>query len=203
MRTRAVGYVRVSTEEQVDGRFSLDAQRHEIARYCERMDYELVDMYSDEGVSAHVERIEKRPCLVALLDGARRGAFDVVVVHTLDRWARNVGVQRLALQRLGDARVSFASVTENIDFTTPSGKLMLTMMGGISEFFSDQLGLHVSKAKRERADSGLPVGPIPFGYRVDEPGGIPRRVEGEWDAVLGAFHRRLDGQPYPEIAAWL
>ena len=75
----------------------------------------------------------------------------------LDRWARNVGVQRQALQRLGDAKVGFASVTEDFDFTSPNGRLLLTMLGGVAEFFSDQLGVHVAKSQRHRADLGLPV----------------------------------------------
>ena len=156
---RAAGYVRVSTEDQAEG-YSLDAQRREIARYCERHGFDLIRLYADEGVSGHTEKIERRPELVVLLEDAAHGVFDVVIVHTIDRWARNVGVQRQALQRLGEAGVGFASVTENIDFTTPAGKLMLTMIGGVSEFFSDQLAVHVSKGQRERAEKGLPSGPF-------------------------------------------
>ena len=70
-------------------------------------------------MSAHTEQIERRPQLPALLDDASRGEFDVAIVHTLDRWSRSVGIQRQARQRLGDANVGFASVTESIDFTTP------------------------------------------------------------------------------------
>jgi site-specific DNA recombinase len=199
---RAVGYVRVSTEEQTEGH-SLDAQRREIGRYCERHEFELVRIYADEGVSAHTEKIERRPQLVALLEDAGRREFDVVIVHTIDRWARNVGVQRQALQRLGEANVGFASVTENIDFTTPAGKLMLTMIGGVSEFFSDQLAVHVSKGQRERAESGLPVGSVPFGYITHEPGAVPTVVPREAGAVLEAFRRRARGESYGAIARWL
>ena len=70
--TRAVGYVRVSTEEQVDGH-SLDAQRREIARYCEHDGHELQRFYADEGVSAYTDKIDKRPQLRALLADAERG----------------------------------------------------------------------------------------------------------------------------------
>ncbi|MEZ4554827.1 MAG: recombinase family protein [Dehalococcoidia bacterium] len=201
-RLRAVGYVRVSTEEQTEGH-SLDAQRREIARHCERHAFDLVRIYADEGVSAHTEKIEKRPQLVALLDDAAHREFDVVIVHTIDRWARNVGVQRQALQRLGDAHVGFASVTENIDFTTPAGKLMLTMIGGVSEFFSDQLAVHVSKGQRERAESGLPIGPVPFGYITPGPGEVPTIEPEEGRAVQIAFERRAAGASYGEIARWL
>ncbi|GMU39303.1 MAG: hypothetical protein AMXMBFR23_01690 [Chloroflexota bacterium] len=200
---RAVGYVRVSDESQVDG-YSLDAQRREIARYCERRGYELTQVYADEGVSGRSDRLDHRPQLSALLRDAGQRGFDVVVVHTIDRWARNVGVQRQALQLLAAAEVGFASVTENFDFTTPAGRLMLTMMGSVSEFFSDQLGVHVSKAKRERAELGLPAGPIPFGYRSPDGSRSTPIIEAtEARLVREAFARRARGESYGTIAEWL
>jgi site-specific DNA recombinase len=126
---RVVGYIRVSDESQVDG-YSLNAQRTEITRWCDRQGHKLVGFYADEGVSAHTDDINKRPQLMRLLEYAKRRAFDIAVVHTLDRWARNVGVQRKAIQQLGDCRVGFASVAEDFDYTTPAGRLLLTTMGG-------------------------------------------------------------------------
>ncbi len=199
---RAVGYVRVSTEEQVDGH-SLDAQRREIQRYAEQHGLTLVGIYADEGVSAHTDRIEKRPQLCALLDDASRHSFDAVIVHTIDRWARNIRVQTEALQRLGGANVGFVSITENIDFSTPSGKLMLTMIGGFSEFFSDQLAVHVLKSQRQRAEIGLPIGPIPFGYVATGSGAPPVIDEEEGQVVREAFAARAAGQSNGAIAAML
>lgn len=200
--TRAVGYVRVSTEEQVDGH-SLLAQRREIERYATQHGLTLVAFYADEGVSAHTDRIEKRPQLCALLGDSARGMFDVVLVHTLDRWARNIRVQSEAFERLGRAGVGFVSLTENFDFTTASGRMMLTVMGGVSEFFSDQLGVHVLKAQRQRAEAGLPVGPIPFGY-VTGAGGEPPQVDAfEGQAVREAFASRAAGLSNGAIAARL
>ncbi len=144
----AVGCAQVSTKDQTQG-YSLDAQRAEIERYCERNAYELVRIYADEGVSARSDRIEKRPQLRALLEDAERGQFDVVVVHSIHHWARNIRVQAEALQILGDARFGFASVTENVDYTTPEGLSMLTLMGGFAEFFSEQVSRH-SKRSAER-----------------------------------------------------
>ena len=92
---RVAAYIRVSDESQIEG-YSLEAQRTEIGRWCERRGHELVAVYAEEGVSAHSERIERRPELMRLLsDGCR--VFDLAVVHTLDRSARNVSVQRQAL----------------------------------------------------------------------------------------------------------
>ena len=201
MTSRAVGYVRVSDESQVEG-LSLDAQRREIARYCAAHGHDLVAVYADEGVSARTEHIERRPALARLLKDAALARFDVVVVHTIDRWSRNVGVQREALQKLGHASVGFASVSENFDFTSASGKLMLTMIGGFSEFFSDQLSVHISKAKREQAERGLTPGPIPFGYvRLDSGSASPQPHEAE--AVLTVFRMRARGASHGETAMWL
>ena len=199
---RVVGYARVSDPSQTEGH-SLDAQRAEIERWCVRNGHTLVRIYSEEGISARSERIERRPQLVRLLRDAAAGEFDLVAVHMIDRWARNVGVQRQALQRLGEAQVGFASVSENVDFTTSHGKLLLTMMGGVAEFFSDQLAAHVSKAQRHRAGLGLPVGPVPFGYVVAETGGVPHMDGGEADAIRRSAQRRLSGASYGQISTEL
>ena len=201
-RGTAVGYIRVSTEDQTHG-YSLDAQRAGIQEYCERNGYQLVRIYADEGVSAHTDRISKRPQLSRLLDDAKHQKFSVVVVHTLDRWARNMRAQTEALQILGDARVGFASVMENVDYTTPEGRLMLTMIGGFSEFFSAQLGRHVEKGARQRVKQGLQHGSVPFGYLKDEETSISCPVPEEVEAVKTVFAKRAAGEPNGRIAGWL
>ena len=199
---RAAAYIRVSDESQVQG-YSLDAQRIEIARWCERNGYQLILVYSDEGVSARTEMIEKRLQLVRLLDDARLKKFDIVVVHTLDRWARNIGVQRQAIRRLAEFEIGFTSATEDFDYSSPHGRLVLTMIGGAAEFFSDQLAVHVSKSQGLRAELGFPVGPVPFGYRILEPGGIPQLYKEEPGAVCKIYERRAAGESYGSLADWL
>ena len=199
---RAVAYIRVSDPSQVEGH-SLDAQLKEINQWCQRHGYELVAVYEEDGKSARSERIELRPKLMALLRDAKTGLFDEVVVHTIDRWSRNMGVQRQALRMLGEADVLFASVTEDFDFTTPGGKLILNNIGSVSEFFSDKLAVHVSKDMRHRVSLGLPVGPVPFGYTTPEPGGVPVPDQREANVVREMFERRARGESNGSIAAWL
>lgn len=139
LRNRAAGYIRVSDESQVDGH-SLEAQRQEIARHCDVHRYNLLRIYADEGVSAYTDRIEARPQFAQLLNDAENGMYDIVIVHTMDRWARRSAVQTQTLERLGKARVGFVSITENIDYTTPHGKLVLNFLGATSEFSSARLG---------------------------------------------------------------
>ena len=201
-RGTAVGYIRVSTEDQTQG-YSLDAQRAGIQEYCERNGYQLVRIYADEGVSAHTDKISKRPQLSLLLEHATQGQFDVVVVHTLDRWARNMRVHVEALQRLIDARVGFASVTEDIDFNTAIGRVMMALLAAFAEFFSSQLGEHVKKAVKQRAAQGLQNGSAPFGYLRDDETGIPCPVPEEAEAVRTVFAKRAAGETSGKIAVWL
>ena len=87
--------------------------------------------------------------------------------------------------------------------TTPSGRLMLNTMGSVNEFFSDQLGLHVRKAFRVRAESGLHTGPVPFGYIVPDPSGVAQTVDHEAETVQQVFYRRDAGESTGSLANWL
>ena len=160
---RAVGYIRVSSAEQVEG-YSLAAQERAIDEACQARGYELIRMYRDEGISAHTDQLSRRPGLVQLLEDAGDGDFDAVFVHTLDRWARNLGVALQAINRLSAARVGLISIAENIDYATGQGRLNLHILGAFAEFFSDSLAGHVRKARRERFERGLHNGALPFGY---------------------------------------
>jgi len=86
---RAVSYQRVSDESQVDN-WSIAAQRHEFEDLCRQKGWQIVAVYSEEGKSARSDSIEKRPQFRQLLEDCSKGIFDVVVVHSLDRWSRNL-----------------------------------------------------------------------------------------------------------------
>jgi len=81
--------------------------------------------------------------------------------------------------------------------------MLMNMLGTYSEFFSDQLAEHVSKAQRRRARLGLPIGPVPFGYVTSEKGGVPQPNEKEAEAVQEIFQRRASGESTGCIAKWL
>ena len=65
---------------------------------------------------------------------------------------------------LGRSDVGFVSVTENLDYSTPHGKLTTQMLAGIAEYFSDMLAVHTKKGIDERARQGKHLGSVPFGY---------------------------------------
>ena len=214
---RAVAYIRVSSISQVEGH-SLDAQERLFKNLCKNRDWEIIRIYREEGKSAHVEAIARRPVFRQLLEDARRGDFDAVVVHTLDRWSRN---QRVTLETLGylaKSNVSLVSITENIDYTTPQGRLFTQMLGSFAEYFSGALANHVSKGLEQRAHEGKHTGGIPFGYEScwtgakgnrekkcepEHSGGIHVHPK-EGSAVVELFQRYAAGNTtLSQLAGWL
>jgi site-specific DNA recombinase len=159
---RAALYVRVSSEEQVEG-YSLEAQDRAGRLCCEAHGWQVVRVYREEGKSARTDDLAKRPQFCALLADAEAGLIDVVVVHKLDRFARNRRVAFEAFERLGRSGVGFVSITENMDYSTPAGQLMLTMLVGLAQFYSDNLSGETKKGKLERKNQGLYNGVLPFG----------------------------------------
>ena len=147
---RAVAYIRVSDSSQVDGH-SLDAQERLFHELCKTRDWVPGRTYREEGRSAHSDSIAKRPVFRQLLEDAAQGQFDAVVVHTLDRWARNLKVLLESVSILSDHGVGLVSITENLDWSTAEGRLVARTLGSFGEFFSDMLSTHVKKGIEERA----------------------------------------------------
>ena len=214
---RAVAYIRVSSESQLDGN-SLDAQARLFYELCLNRGWEPVFIYREEGKSAPVDSINKRPVLRQLLEDAEKHQFDVVVVHTLDRWGRNTRIALESLAILAKHDVALVSITENIDYSTAQGRLVTTMLAGFAEYFSDSLGTHIKKGISERAHQGRHLGGIPFGYqscwegpkgdrrqvcKPEHPGGI-HPIEEEAEAVRELFRKYASGTvTLAQLASWL
>ena len=160
---RAAGYFRVSDEDQLDG-YSLDAQRRAFGEFCRQKGWEAVETYCEEGRSAWVESIGKRPSFRQMLEDAQARKFDVLVTHTLDRFSRNLRVMLDAFHTFSQSDVTYVSITQEIDYSKPEGKLFMTMLGAFAQYFSDALSGHTKKGMRERAQQGMFNGEPPFGY---------------------------------------
>src|SRR5215207_61412 len=196
---RAAIYERVSSEEQVEG-YSLDAQDRAGQLYCEAHGFEVVQVYRDEGRSARTDDLAKRPAFQQMLADAGAGLFDVVVVHKLDRFARNRRVAFEAFERLGKAHVGFVSVSEQIDYSSPQGQLMLTMLVGLSQFYSDNLSLETKKGKAERKAQGLYNGLVPFGLKRHAESGLPVPDPETYPGLILAFQLAAEGKSDRDVA---
>jgi len=99
-RKRAVGYVRVSSAEQALG-LSLESQEQKIREWCDFKGYELIEMFREEQ-SAYTDNIAKRPAFRSLLERLPELRADVVVVFSLDRWARSLVVATQSFSRMAE-----------------------------------------------------------------------------------------------------
>lgn len=152
-------YIRVSTEEQVEG-YSLAAQERACQAYAAAHGWEIVQRYADEGISG---RTANRPALVQLRAAVIAGEIDAVIVHKLDRLARNLRLMLELIDELGKCKAAFVSVAEQIDFSTPMGWAMFQVQGVFAELYSRNLAMETAKGKREKARQGGWVGPLPIG----------------------------------------
>ena len=89
----------------------------------------------------------------------------MIAVHKLDRFSRNILDTIRTLAELRNFGIGFVSATEDFDFTTPVGKVLLTLLAAFAEIYIDNLSAETRKGKVERARKGLYNGTLPFGYR--------------------------------------
>ena len=180
---RAVSYIRVSTREQAqrggsEEGFSLPAQREANKRKAQSMGALVVKEFADRGESA---RSANRPELQKMLAYLKEdGGIDYVIVHKLDRLARNRADDVEINRAFEDAGVRLVSTSENID-QTPGGMLLHGIMSSIAEFYSRNLANEVIKGMGEKARNGGTLGKAPLGYMNvrarDENGREVRTVE--------------------------
>lgn len=195
---RVACYVRVSSDEQVEG-FSLDAQERAIEAYCQEQGYEIVGRYRDEGKSARTNDLAKRPAFQRMLTHAEEGRFDALVVHKLDRFSRNLRVTLETLDTLERAGVGFTSISESIDFTTAMGRVVLSTMGSLAQFYSDNLSNETKKGKQERKAQGFYNGLLPFGAAKGKDG-VPIPDPANHAGLVLAFSLAASGSTDREIA---
>lgn len=206
-RQRVGFYARVSSEEQTQG-YSIDAQLRAGQQLAADRGLEFVP-YVEPGRSAKGEDLRRRPTFRQLVEDAVAGHVSMVAVHKLDRFSRNLRVTLEQFERLGKADVTFVSLTENLDFSTPWGRLALAMLGALAQFYSENLGQETSKGKQERKAQGLYNGFLPFGM-IKGPTGIPiadrrphalnGRETTNFDGLLLAFQEAAKGHTDLEVA---
>lgn len=188
----------MSSEEQVEG-YSLDAQARACVLYCEAHGWTILREYRDEGRSARTEDLSKRPQFAAMLRDAEARLFDVIVVHKLDRFARNLRVTLETLDRLSKYDVAFVSISEEMDFTTPIGKVILATLGAFAQYYSDNLSIETKKGKHERKAQGLYNGLLPFGVKKNDDG-LPVPDPETYPGLLRAFQAAAEGKSDREVA---
>jgi site-specific DNA recombinase len=168
----ALIYLRVSTREQASNGdsaegYSIPAQREACLKHCADNGWNVADEFVDAGESA---RSSDRPNLKAMLVRVAEGDIDALVVHKIDRLARNMEDHVAIRAGLRKAGVALVSVTENIE-ESASGKLVEGIHALMAEFYSANLAAEVRKGMTQKAKQGQWPAKAPIGYlNVREPG---------------------------------
>lgn len=128
---RAVLYYRVSTGEQ-----TCDNQVADLRRYCEFRKWTVAGEFQDDAVSGLKK---SRPGLDAMMKEIRQGKYNVLLVWSYDRLARNVAHLMMTLDELKSLSVDFASYRQQLDTTSPMGHMMFTVFAGFAQLERDMI----------------------------------------------------------------
>ena len=182
---KAIGYVRVSTEEQVRGGVSLDMQRAKIAKYASIEDIELVEILSDEGISGCTIKI--RPGVQRVLEMVRTKAVQAVIIYKLDRLARNT-VESLEIAKLMEGKgFGLHSITEKLDTRSALGRFFFTLMASLAEMERGIISVRIQAAMERKKEKFEPCNQNPtYGYRIEGSRVVPDLHE---QAVINRIRR--------------
>ena len=149
---RAAIYARVSTANNGQ---DPTMQTRELREYCERRGWTVAGEYVDIGISGTKE---KRPELDRLMGDAHRRRFDAVVVWKFDRFARSVSHLLRALEAFKAQGIDFVSYSEQMDTSTPAGKMVFTVLGAVAELERSLIVERVKAGLRNARAKGKRIG---------------------------------------------
>ena len=192
-RTRAALYMRVSTDAQFEEGYSIEQQKEMLEAYCKAKRIEEYECYIDPGFSG--SNIE-RPAMQNLIRDIREGRITHVLVYKLDRLSRS---QKDTLYLIEDVfnthDVTFTSLNENFDTSTPTGKAMLGMMSVFAQLERETIRERTRMGMLDRLKEGYWPGGArtPFGYDYDSAQGtlVPNadaaRVERCFELLIAGY----------------
>jgi site-specific DNA recombinase len=191
MGMKTIGYVRVSTDEQVREGISLESQKAKIFAYCDLNDLDLIEIIEDAGKSGKDLNRDGIQCLIGEIKARK---IDAIVVYKLDRLSRRVRDTLSLLDLIEKKSVAFHSITERIDTKSAMGKFFINIMASmnqwerdtISERTRDALSMKIAKCER--------VGSVRYGYSLGDDG--KTLIENPKEQVAIRLIKELQGKGY-------
>jgi len=197
---KLIGYIRVSSEGQADNS-SLDDQQDRINAYCTALNHELISTYQDVQSGG---KSENRKGLQTAIADVLAGKADGIIVLKLDRLGRRASdVLTLIDKELQPNNKALVVVDMAMDTSTPTGKLVLTMLAGVAEFEKSQINQRTTNGKKSRAKtSPYANGGAPkFGCKADNKNLIADDKEQEIINIIRKHHK--SGKSRQAIADFL
>src|SRR6185437_2227473 len=173
---RAALYARVSTTRQAEGELSIPDQVRHGEDYCASRGWQVIEAFIEPGASGTDER---RPEFQRMIEAAkgRERSFDVILVHSMSRFFRNVVDSEIYIRRLRKSGVAVISMTQEFG-EGPTADLTRKIVGAVDEHQSAENAKHTLRAMQENARQGFWNGSRPpFGYKTIEAGKRGQRIK--------------------------
>ena len=202
-------YIRVSTEDQAKEGTSLEVQREFLANYAKKEGWEIYhpngkEIYEDDGYSGYSR---ERPALQRLLTDAKRGRFNLILVHKIDRFSRKLRDLLNLVDEFEEMNIDLKSATEYYDTTNSAGKMMFQQLGSFAEFERNRIKERVFpgmiKGVQKGNWQGARYSPYGYSYNKLDPEKKLRVVEEETKIVKLIYTMYLANQSTAQIAGYL
>jgi DNA invertase Pin-like site-specific DNA recombinase len=161
---KAIGYIRVSTEDQAREGISLENQEAKIRAYASINDFELVEVIRDGGASG---KDLEREGVAKLLDLVESGRMEAVIVYKLDRLSRRTLDTLSFIENLESKDIAFHSISEKVDTKSATGKFFLTIISAVAQMERDLIAERTKDALAHKRQKGEWTGRVPFGFRIE------------------------------------
>ena len=169
MSQRAIGYIRVSTEEQAKEGISIVAQADKLHQYAELYDIELIDIKTDAGQSA---KSLERDGLKEALGALERGEAEALLIYKLDRLTRSVADLGRLIELYFD-KYQLLSVTDHIDTGTANGRLILNVLASVSQWERETVVERTETSLRYMKEQRMVYNHLPLGYEDSDGKMVP------------------------------
>lgn len=192
-------YVRVSTTNQVEEGYSIEEQKDKLSSYCDIKDWSVYKVYTDGGFSGSNT---ERPALEQLIKDAKKRKFDTVLVYKLDRLSRS---QKDTLYLIEDIfiknNITFLSLQENFDTSTPFGKAMIGLLSVFAQLEREQIKerMQLGKLGRAKAGKSMMWAKTSYGYDYHRDTGTVTINHAQALAVKYMFESYLSGRSITKL----
>ena len=196
---KVIGYTRVSTFRQADEGISIEAQKSKIKKWCDLNNAYLLEVFSDNGLSG---TSSNRPGFQAALNATIENKA-IFVCYSMSRFYRGTLETLRLTERLENQGCDLVFINEQIDTTSPGGKMVFRIMAAMNEFEVDQIRERTKMALDFRKSQGKKLGgDVQYGFNADPEGYLT--VNPKEQKVIKIIDKQLgSGKNYSQIAAYL